>query len=880
MSSAQGFAAHIVGGDIYYDYLGNNQYRFYVSLYRDALSGGAAFDNPLNFSVFRNSDNSRVMDLTFPFTNATPVPVNFSNPCGTAPTNINIQNAIYTGVATLPPIPGGYRVAYQRCCRGPNINNLLDPEDTGITLTIVIPGIANNHYQNNSPRFTNYPPLVLCNQDDFVFDHSATDADGDQLVYSLATPFGGGTSTNPMPVPIPAPNYPPVLWAGGFNANQSLGATASININMVNGQLTAYPTITGRFVVGLQVQEIRDGVVISTSIRDFIFQVFNCNITMQAILPTQIEMGQFAGYCTDNLEIAFENNSFGGTTYQWNFGDPATTADNSTLFEPTYTYTDTGHYVAQLVVNPGLNCTDTAYVDIYLYNELNISFTATDSICFIDNAIDFTTITDAPTSATFDWQFTNGTPVSSTQKNPQDVNFTQEGWHEVTVTTNFAVCEATHTDSIFIIPEPEANFDMPFNYECDGLTVDFINNTTNATFYEWDFGWNNQTSTDFQPSFTFPAGGTYEVQLIAGSNAFCQDTISKTLTVHELMTASFTKSPDQCIVDNSFDFIGQVTGPSIASFSWNFGPNANIQSSSDTSVFNVQFSNAGAQTVIFTGTFNNCIVADTQIAYIYAQPQVEFSVVDGLQCAPWTAQFIDLSTSETPLYYTWDFGDGSATSAESNPSHVYTNPGFFVVTLTIRTDEGCIDTLTISHEDLIHILPTPVAQFSVTPEETDICNSGITFTNESIGATKFYYWLDEYATYFNEPDFVYPYVTSGTHYPYLIVANDEGCSDTAKMRVYIEPFSVFIPNTFTPDKDLVNEVFTPQMYLHPVTWDFKIYNRWGEIIFKSDDPALGWDGTYLGLPVQTGTYLYTLKYTPCGSVYNAEIVKGFVNLLR
>lgn len=879
--SLPSFASHIVGGDIYYDYLGSNQYRFYVSVYRDCNSNGAQFDDPLNFSVFRANDNLRFGDFSFPYTGSQLVPTNFNNPCGTAPTNICTENTIYTQVITLPPIQGGYRVAYQRCCRGPNINNLISPEDTGLTLTINVPGSENGNFQNNSPRFTNYPPLVLCNNDNWTFNHSATDADGDQLSYALVTPFAGGTDIDPMPIPIPAPNYPLVNWAGGYSATNPLGPGSTMSINPTSGIINALPNLTGRYVVGIQVQESRNGVVISTMIRDFIFQVFNCNIVLQAILPTQEELASFTGLCDGNLNVQFENNSFGAGTYEWDFGVPEITTDVSSEFEPSYSYPDTGYYVAMLIANPGSACTDTAFIELNLFNSLSVSFDILDTTCQIGNSFDFTPVTDAPATASFAWDFgVNGNPSTSTLRNPEDITFINPGWQYISVTTNFAICEASFSDSTYIVPRPVADFEMPFDYECEGLTVNFTNTSQFASIFEWDFGFNDEESTEFEPSITFPAGGSYVVELIARSSEECRDTTFKTLTVNELMTVDFTPEADQCITGNSFDFIGTVTGPPHANFTWDFGENASILSSNDTSVFDVSFTAPGSQFVTFTGVFDECVKIDSAEIFIYSQPTINFDLVDGPQCAPWAAQFIDLSVSETPIYYEWNFGDGSPISTESNPLYVYETPGMYPVTLTIRTDEGCVDTLTLLREDLIHIFPTPVADYSVTPEETHICTPLISFTNQSIDATMFYYWFDEGATYSKEENVNFAYNTSGYHSTYLIASNEEGCADTSYARIYLEPYTVFVPNTFTPDGDEFNNTFNAKTYLPPSEWDLKIYNRWGEMIFQSHDYLIGWDGTYNGRKVQSGLYHYILDYKPCRVEESAVLLTGHVNLLK
>jgi len=137
--SFQAKASHIIGGDIYYNYLGNNQYRFFITLYRDCNSTGAAYDDPLALTIFL-ANGAVFQNLDVPFPGSIILPNTFNNPCATPPSNICVERAIYTIVVTLPPVVGGYNVSYQRCCRGPNITNLINPDDTGITLTTHVPG--------------------------------------------------------------------------------------------------------------------------------------------------------------------------------------------------------------------------------------------------------------------------------------------------------------------------------------------------------------------------------------------------------------------------------------------------------------------------------------------------------------------------------------------------------------------------------------------------------------------------------------------------------------------------------------------------------------------------------------------------------------------
>lgn len=873
-------ASHIVGGDIYYDYLGNNNYRFVVTVYRDCLSSGAQYDNPLSLGIY--TQNGYYSDFSLSFPGSVILPVVFNNPCVTPPSNICVEKAVYSTIVPLPPIQGGYTVSYQRCCRGPNITNLIAPDDTGLTLTTHIPGVETGAFVNSSPRFTNYPPLLLCNNDDLIFNHSAIDPDGDQLIYSLVTPWDGASSIAPAPNPPPGPPYFPVTWAGGFSAANPLGAGATIAIDPNTGILTASPQMLGLFVVGIRVQEYRNGVLIGQTVRDFLFKVFNCNITMQAILPVQEDLSTFISYC-QGLTVQFENDSYGGTNYSWDFGVNGITTDVSTALEPTYTYPNPGIYNAMLVVNPGWPCTDTAYMLVNVNNEFNVSFTTVDSVCVLNNSLDFVGITDGPASTTFSWNFgPNANPQTATTQNVNNVSFATSGFIPVTIDAEYGDCEASFTESIYIFPEPVAAIELPTGYECEGLTVTFGNNSSGTINYQWDFGVGgvqSDTSILFEPSFSFPAGGTYTVTLIGSSNDACSDTVTESITVNELLTISFTHNDSLCIVGNSFNFDGTMTGPSFTEYLWNFGPNASIPSSTLLDVSGIEFNTFGTIPITLTASFDNCVETYTDNIFIFREPTIDFRVEPGPRCAPALVQFTDLSQADSPIFYAWDFGDGGTSSLE-NPSHLYTDPGSYSVALGIYTTIGCIDTLYMMQQDLVTIHPSPVSQFNIDPKETDICNADITFTDQSSGASSIFYWFDDSTHFSNQANLIYNYTTSGWHRPMQIATNEFGCTDTSYQELYIEPFVIYIPNTFTPDGNEFNNDFNAKFALEVSEWELKIYNRWGEMIYLSEDPNFGWDGSYNGKLVQEGTYGYVLRYVSCEKPGKLQMITGHVNLLK
>jgi gliding motility-associated-like protein len=526
-------------------------------------------------------------------------------------------------------------------------------------------------------------------------------------------------------------------------------------------------------------------------------------------------------------------------------------------------------------------------MDITVNNEMEIEWTvAEDSLCIFDNSFDFTATSNSPLAVNYTWDFGNtATPGTATGQTVDDVVFSNSGLIPVTVYGVSNLCEAEYTSEVFIYAEPIAEMVLPDDIECEGLIIDFGNNSQNASDFAWDFGDPGSgvnSSSIFEPTHTYSGPGTYTVTLSAWSSPSCVDQVEETFTLNEELVVSFVTDDSQCITGNSFNFDGTVSGPPNAVYTWNFGPNANIQSSNDVDVNGVEFTAAGTIPVTLTGSFDDCVESVTQEIYLYSPPTIGFDIEPGLQCAPFDAQFIDQSWAETEIFYNWDFGDGN-TSTEQNPTNLYDVVGPYPVTLTIYTTEGCIDTLTLLQADLVHVRPNPVAGFSVTPDYTDICNSEVQFIDESQGGYAYFYWFDDSTIFYNgyDPNPTHQYLFDGNHFPTQIVTNEWGCRDTARSQVTIEPFTLYIPNTFTPDGDERNNIFKAVNYLYIYEWELKVYNRWGQIIFESEDVDEGWDGTLKnGQYAQDGTYGYTIRYRTCEPLKPDKFITGHINLLR
>lgn len=297
--SSTTFAGHIVGGEVYYDSIGNDTYRVTFEVYRDCSGGG--FDSPLQYTVFTTA-GVQFSTYNIPAPVADTLPSAYNDPCVIVPTDICVERANYVDTIVLPATPDGYKIVYQRCCWANGIQNITDPGLWGLTITTDVPGIALvGQADNNCARFVNYPPIVLCLNSTLTFDHIATDIDGDSLVYSMCTPPTvdlGPSGTNNEPNPEYPPPYSGVIWEPGFSGTQPFGAGSNVTIDPQTGMMDITPGLVGKYVAGVCVEEYRNGVLINSKTRTFGYRVVSCEAELPIEISSLIGGGSFIEGCS------------------------------------------------------------------------------------------------------------------------------------------------------------------------------------------------------------------------------------------------------------------------------------------------------------------------------------------------------------------------------------------------------------------------------------------------------------------------------------------------------------------------------------------------------------------------------------------------------
>lgn len=523
-------AAHLVGGEISYECLGNHDYEITLTIYRDCFSTGAAFDVNAVITVF--DENGNIVNTLLPLIAVqNGLPNVAPNNCTSLPANVCTEKAIYRSVINLPPAAGGYTITHQRCCRNATINNIPNPDTWGNTYTIEVPPFDNSC--NSSPAFNSDPPLALCINQDVQVDFSATETDGDSVFYTLCEFYHGGGQNaqsmgfdSPRPDPAAPPPYAVVPFNPFLNPAFPIPASPAFSVDPISGLLTGKPTQIGQYVFAVCAEEWRGGVLLSTLRRDFQFNVTGaCQAVLSGIQSQQANPDNLCSGKTIN----FNENCINTNSYYWDFGDPASTNDNSQLANPVYTYTDTGTFRVMLVAEPGSSCADTSYTFFDVVAPPAASFSFTGDPCFDVHSFDFVASGDFTANAVYDWDFGLGGTLTYRGPNPTNIQWPTEGEYIVTLDVEENGCISTSIDTIRLFDRPQLKHAVPNVSGCTPLSVSFVDSSEfyGRVLHFWDFG-DGQTSSEPSPVHIYTDAGVYTVSHTLTTLDGCRDQLTET----------------------------------------------------------------------------------------------------------------------------------------------------------------------------------------------------------------------------------------------------------------------------------------------------------------------------------------------------------------
>ena len=500
------------------------------------------------------------------------------NPCVIEPVNsVGVEEASYIFEITIPITDQNYMVAYQRCCRNESISNLINPGDTGAAFDIIITPQAQRE-GNSSPRFNEFPPIFICSGFTLMVDQSATDSDGDVLQYTFCHPFtaggtldatggGGGVPAGCCDCVRPRgssgcePPFDNVTFRPPFSMSQPLGGNPIVNIDPNTGIIGGVPELTGQFVVGVCVEEFRNGMSIGKVRRDFQFNVLRCDRAVDAavssteVIEEQGETVFLIRSCGDTT-LLLQNQSTDENfifTYDWEFFDGPdrffTQSGGLDMADAFVTFPGIGSYTGMLVANQGLECADTATFRVDLFPEINAGFGFDFDTC-VAGPIMFTDSSSTAGDRLVGWEWEFELGAMSNEQNPTH-EFLTPGTMPVTlIVEDNNQCEDTLVQNVAYFPAPETIIVDPTNFiGCDPATITFVNLSTpiDSTFdILWDFG-DGGTSTELSPTHTFLEPGNFSISIDIVSPIGCpaDRTFDEFIRIQESPEAAFDCTPDQ-----------------------------------------------------------------------------------------------------------------------------------------------------------------------------------------------------------------------------------------------------------------------------------------------------------------------------------------------
>jgi len=652
-----------------------------------------------------------------------------------------------------------------------------------------------------------------------------------------------------------------------------------------------------------------------------------CQVTLNAVLVPTIVSANFSinsPPCsfTVNLSDASTVNQGQIDEWHWNFGDGAT----STQQNPSHTYSTSGTYTVTLTAG-SMGCTNTTTQTVVVSSGLNANAGPDQNICIGQSA----TLT-ATGGTAYLWS-NNNTSASITVSPLLTTTYT------VTV-ADANGCTATDAVVVNVYSEPTVDAGQNASI-CAGSDVNL--NATGGVTYTWtpptglsnpnienpvasptttttytvtvvdSYGCSNTdnviiTVLNAQPADAGPDqhicnGNTATLTATGGINYVWStgDSLSTlivspsvnttyTVTVSDINGCSSSDDIVVFIVPNPIVYAGEDTyicsGSSTnlsasGGVTYIWSPSAGL---SNINIPNPVASPATPSTFTVTATdAYGCSATDDVFVDVYPSPNVAFSANVLSGCEPLSVQFTD-NSGQGIQSWLWNFGDNNSannTSDQQNPVHFYENPGVYTVSLTVITIEGCTGINTIP--DMINVYPNPTANFSSSASATDE-NPLIFFNDQSVMASIWNWNFGDYlsgeSNYSNMPSPSHYYTNEGNYTVTLIVETIYGCIDSTSAEINVNTnFTFYIPSSFTPDGDGLNDVFNA-FGTNILEFEMYIFDRWGKLLFETQDHNLYWDGKPKNSDKICPQDVYVYKIYITDFRYKVHKYYGTVTLLR
>jgi PKD repeat protein len=567
------------------------------------------------------------------------------------------------------------------------------------------------------------------------------------------------------------------------------------------------------------------------------------------------------------LAVNFTNNSMGGVSYFWDFGDRG----SSIISNPSHTFTNLGDmdsvYTVSLLVASDDFCRDTAFADITVFPRPRALFTVDNSVDCPPLEVMIQNISEA--GDTYIWDFGDGTPDEITM-DLRNVSHTFYNNSNIVATYVLLLhAESAHgcmneiSQNMTVYPGIVADFERD-SAGCSPYLAAFVNTSQRASDYQWDFG-DGLYSTLTYPTHVFTNDGmtdaVFDVKLTAFSRYGCTDSVIKQVTAFPSPIAEFDFSPVYQYFPSATVTLVNETNPGIWNYEWDFG-DATTSTLKDPGTHT--YSDWDTYNIILNVSNDQCEHMVTHWIRIFPpMPVAAFEADVYAGCAPLAVSFQNNSLyGET---YEWDFDDGG-TSTDFEPQHTFTEPGLYQVRLHV-TGEGGED---FSYRE-VEPYRFPVVDFKVEPDSVMLPDEITkTFNFSEYGAR--YLWDFGDGSQSTEKEPVYQYTELGVYDVTLQVWTEHECTASKTIPEAVTVIGkgiIKFPNAFAPNldgpvdgwydvTDKTNQVFFP-MHDGVTEYELLIYSRWGELVFESHDVNYGWNGYNKGELCAQGVYVWQVR---------------------
>lgn len=860
------FATHIAGGELFYEYQGPgatpNTDRYLVTMRLFRTCGPPSQNNaPLNgenvtIGIYDNNTLTLITQrtLTQQFTGNPPQikNTNGANPCLLPFVEVCYEVGIFSSTVDLPRTANGYLLSWIRYTR--TVLDNVTGSDIGATFTTRIPGTtALPTGTNTCPKFGTNDTVTICRNTPFTLNFGATDVDGDSLAYKLSDAYNGfgGGATNPNPAPPAQLQLNSLNYISPFSGVNPFGTTTSINVN--TGVITSTaPANTGRYVVCVTVEEWRNGVLINQHRKDVILSVANCS-------TVQPDAGPDDKTC-DGFSYTFENQSPNPAIigYNWTFGD----GSFSTQPTPTHTYTDTGRYEVKLRVTAQGGCQDSASKFVYVFPGFTANIN-TNGVCF-QQPIQFTDATQTVYGFVNSWKWNFGdlTTLADTARSRDTAwKYATAGTYNIQlISTNSKGCIDTVSRSITVRSQPIISLPFKDTLICSIDTLPLIANSTGTAI--WTPNYNIINRNTFNPR-VFPTDTTTYV--ITVNDAGCISTDSIKVNVLDFIRVD--AGPDSAICRTDSFRLNPISHA--LSYLWT--------SSTGEAVEDIKFPLVRPlvpTTYYVNANLGRCQDRDSIKINPVPYPQVTATQVNAI-CF---GERVQLNATIVGSSFSW-----SPTNTLLNPNTLTPIAGpsrtttyYITSTDTIGCPKPVVDSIVVN--------VVPIISINAGSDTTVVRNQPLQLfaATSSIPSNSKFLWTPKLGL---SNDTIQNPIATLTGTPSTVrykvrVTRPEGCfaEDEINVRIFSTEPDIFIPTAFTPNNDGKNDVLKPIPVGITRLDYFRIYNRWGQLVFETNEIGKGWDGSIKGNPQGSGTFVFVAQ----GIDYTGKIVfkKGTCVLIR